>query len=40
MKRITLILSMFITGFAGQAFAQSPATAKVKCPLARIQVQF
>jgi len=32
MKRITLILSMFITGFAGQAFAQSPATAKVKMP--------
>ena len=31
---------MFNIGFAGQAFTQSLATAKVKCPLARIQVQF
>ena len=32
MKKVTLILSMFVIGFAGQAFAQSPASAKVKMP--------
>lgn len=30
MKKVTVILSMFVIGFTGNAFAQSPASAKVK----------
>jgi len=32
MKKVTVILSMFILGCAGNAFAQSPASGKVAMP--------
>jgi len=32
MKKVTVILSMFVIGFTGNAFAQSPAPGKVAMP--------